>query len=111
MNRSLKLPEPVHRSPLDLWQDAIAWVGDTGWPTRLQDLALADDVYARWIAATDAKWTNNHCRDFDLLAVLLGEALAESHDDTAIGYLQILLTLDLTLRARREGRLGAAFTH
>lgn len=94
-----------HRTPHELHELAIEWVRATGWPTRDRDLEIARDVYAKWMKATDAEWARTKSRDYELLGNLLHEAFLGLHDEDGIDSLQIILTLEFTLRARREGKL------
>lgn len=100
-----------HRTPHELHEIAIEWVRATGWATRDRDLEIARDVYANWMKATDAEWAQTQSRDYELLDNLLREAFLNLHDEDGIDSLQILFTLELTLRGRREGKLTRHRNH
>lgn len=99
------------RTPDDLLNLAFDWIRKTGWPTRTRDKAIAADIYEKWIKATNRAWASTQCRDYELMAEMIREAFAELHDEEAVDSLQILLTLDLTLRARLEGKLARRLVH
>lgn len=90
---------------------AYDWVRKTGWPTRERDEAIAADIYEQWIKATDAKWAATQSRDYEVMTSMIREAFIGLHDEEAIDNLQILLTLILTLRGRREGKLKRRLIH
>jgi len=95
----------------ELLEAAYEWVRKTGWPTYANDQAIAGEVYEKWIKATDAEYAATQSRDFDLLGDLLRSALSGTHDEEALDSLHILLTLDLALRGRQEGKLKRKRTH
>lgn len=94
-----------HRTPDELWKAALAWIARTGWPTRDRDEAIADDIYKKWIKATDAEWAATHSRDYEVLTDLIAEAFKNLHDEEGVDSLQIFYMLDFTLRGRQEGKL------
>lgn len=81
------------------------WIRKTGWPTHERDMAIATDIYEKWIQATRAEWVATQSRDYELLTTMICDAFIDLHDEEAIDSLQILLTLVLTMRGRREGKL------
>ncbi|MGH8190789.1 MAG: hypothetical protein ACREP2_05020 [Rhodanobacteraceae bacterium] len=104
--------EAAHiRTPGELLEAAFAWIRKTGWKTHAEDEAIAADVYARWIKATDAEYAATRSRDFERMGNLLREALADTHDEEGLDSLQILLMLELALRGRREGKLKRRLIH
>lgn len=44
------------RTADELWEDTLAWVRRTGWPTHPHGRAIADGVNGEWLAATEAQW-------------------------------------------------------
>lgn len=99
------------RTPEELLKAAHEWVRKTGWPTYCRDNAIADGVYEAWIKATDAEWAATQSRSYERLIDMIAEAFAGLHGEETIDHLQILLSLDLTLRGRQEGKLKRRSTH
>lgn len=93
------------RTAGELWEDALAWVRRTGWPTHLHDRATADEANDAWLAATEAQWRATGKRDGeDQYRRLYTAFRAAGHDDEAADCLYVLLTPELELCARHAGR-------
>lgn len=95
------------RTHEEMWEDALAWVKRTRWPTRMRDEAIADRVYTEWIEATNARWLAIGERDpdgEDQYRRLHDAFIAAGHDEEGADNLYILMVPLFELRARREGR-------
>lgn len=101
----------VHRNPKELWRQSIDWLGESGWPTRTDDAAIADHVYLNWLAATNEQWLATHYRDRDELADALDRAFRPIRDERTADSLVILYLLLLEIRGRREGTLRRGRNH
>lgn len=100
-----------HRNPRRLWQLSVEWLGESGWPTRFDDAAIADRVYREWVAATNEQWLATRYRNRDDLADALELAFRPIRDERTADSLVILYLLILEIRGRRDGTLLRSRTH
>src|SRR5689334_3787782 len=88
-----------------LWAQALDWLLETGWPTRVADSAIGDTVYREWIDATQSEWAATGFRDRELLSDAIDTAFRAVRDERAADALVILYLFLFELRGRREGTL------
>jgi hypothetical protein len=101
----------TNRTPRELWRQSIDWLGESGWPTRREDAAIADKVYRKWLAATNQEWLSTHYRDRDELADALDRAFRPIRDERTADSLVVVELLLLEIRGRREGTLRRGRNH
>ena len=80
------------------------WIARTGWPTRVDDEALADWLYGRWLRETHDQWVTSGLRDREPLGDALEAELARRHGEDDASHIFLLLLLFLECRSRREGQ-------
>ena len=95
----------AHRTPRRLLDQALKWIQETGWPSRGEDIAIADRVYESWIAETNDEWIKTRSRDREKLSEAIDAAFRPVRDDRAADCIYVILMSELELRARREGIL------
>lgn len=93
------------RTPRQLLTAALDWIEETGWPTALEDKAIANEKYEAWIAETNAEWIATQDRDRDKLSEAMYTAFRAIRDERAADSIYIILMMEFELRARREGML------
>ena len=82
---------------------AAEWLEKTGWPTRAEDLALANRIYLEWLKATDREWLSSGERDRYPLITALDTEFRARHDEPMGEHLCVVFTTAFGVRARDSG--------
>lgn len=86
-----------------LMKTLYEWIARTGWPTHVEDEALANELYAQWLSDTHDQWLGSGMRDRESLRNALEAALNRIHTPDDASYIFPVLLLFLESRSRREG--------
>jgi len=85
---------------------AAQWL-EKGWPTRAEDVALANRIYMEWLKATDSEWLSSGERDRYPLIAALDVEFRLRHDERMAEHLCVVFTMAFEARANSHaGRRG-----
>jgi len=76
---------------------AAQWLGN-GWPTRAEDVALANRIYMEWLKATDREWLSSGKRDRYPLIAALDVEFRLRHDEQMAEHLCVFFTTTFEAR-------------
>jgi len=82
---------------------AAQWLEKTGWPTRVEDVALANRIYLEWLQATDREWLSSGERDRYPLVAALDVEFRLRHDEQMADHLCVFFTTAFEARASKSG--------
>lgn len=86
----------------DELDDAIDHIAHQGWPSHDLDVALANNRYSEWLAATSDVWVGSARRDRETLFDSILSDMCAYHGDSDGPYYSMLLMLMMEVRARRD---------
>lgn len=82
---------------------AVDWLDKNGWPSRADDVALANRIYFEWLKFTDREWLTSGERDRYPLITALDEAFRACHAEPMAEHLCVVFTTAFEARARNSG--------